>query len=160
MNSAMIQAFAALDAHRSTVAQKPLRKRVEDDPGRFEQFSISFGDLLLDYSKNLVDEETMRLLVALAEKAGVEKHRSGMFAGEAINKTENRSVLHVALRALPDEVYRSEGKNVVPEVHAVLNSMAAFSDGSAPAPSAAPAGSSPTWSISASAARTSVRAWR
>jgi len=129
VNAAMIQAFAALDAHRSTVAQKPLRKRFEEDPGRFKRFSISFGDLLLDYSKNLVDEQTMRLLVALAEVAEVEKHRAAMFAGEAINKTENRSVLHVALRALPDEVYRSEGENVVPEVHAVLNRMAAFSDG-------------------------------
>ncbi len=129
MNSAMIQAFAALEAHRPIVAQKPLRERFEEDPERFKQFSISFGDLLLDYSKNLVDEETMRLLVALAEVAEVEKHRAAMFAGEAINKTEKRSVLHVALRALPDEVYRSGGENVVPEVHAVLNRMAAFSDG-------------------------------
>jgi glucose-6-phosphate isomerase len=129
VNSAMIQAFAALEARRPTVAQVPLRKRFADEPDRFKQFSSSFRDLLLDYSKNLIDEETMRLLVALARAAEVETHRAAMFAGEAINKTENRSVLHVALRALPDEIYRSEGKNVVPEVHAVLNRMAAFADG-------------------------------
>ncbi len=129
MNSAMIQAFAALEAHRSVVAQAPMRKRFEDDPERFKKFTASFRDLLLDYSKNQIDDATMPLLFALGEAAEVEKHRTAMFAGEAINRTENRSVLHVALRSLPDEVYRSEGVNVVPEVHAVLNRMAAFADG-------------------------------
>ena len=129
MKSPMVQAFAALDAHRTVVAKMPLRKRFADDPDRFRKFSLSAGDLLLDYSKNLVDEEAMRLLVALAENAEVEKHRAAMFSGEAINLTEKRPVLHVALRATPDEVYRAGGENVVPEVHAVLGRMADFADG-------------------------------
>ena len=128
MNSAMVQAFAALDAHRSLVAKTPLRQRFADDPQRFKKFSLSVGDILYDYSKNLVDEETMRLLFRLAETAEVEKHRAAMFSGEAINRTEKRPVLHVALRATPEEVYRAGGENVVPEVHAVLGRMADFAN--------------------------------
>ena len=104
MNSAMVQAFAALDAHRTLVAKTPLRQRFADDPGRFKKFSLSVGDVLYDYSKNLIDEETMRLLFRLAETAEVEKHRAAMFSGEAINRTEKRPVLHVALRATPESV--------------------------------------------------------
>ena len=129
VNSAMVQAFAALEAHRPAVARVPLRKRFEDDPGRFNRFTISFRDLLLDYSKNLVDDETMRLLVALADAADIEKHRAAMFSGEAINRTEKRPVLHVALRSVPDDVYRAGGENVVPAVHAVLGRMAEFAEG-------------------------------
>src|SRR5579872_4624180 len=129
MNSAMVQAFAALDAHRSVIAKTPLRQRFADDPERFRKFSVSFGDVLYDYSKNLVDEDTMRLLLRLAEAADIEKHRAAMFSGEAINRTEKRPVLHVALRAAPDEVYRAGGENVVPEVHAVLGRMADFATG-------------------------------
>jgi glucose-6-phosphate isomerase len=125
----MIKAFDALEAHRSTVMATPLRKRFADDPDRFKRFSISFRDLLLDYSKNLVDSEAMARLFALARAADVEGRRAAMFAGEAINVTEKRPVLHVALRAMPDEVYRVDGKNVVPQVHAVLNSMAEFAEG-------------------------------
>ena len=128
MNSAMVQAFAALDAHRTLVAKTPLRQRFADDPGRFKKFSLSVGDVLYDYSKNLIDEETMRLLFRLAETAEVEKHRAAMFSGEAINRTEKRPVLHVALRATPEEVYRAGGENVVPEVHAVLGRMADFAN--------------------------------
>jgi glucose-6-phosphate isomerase len=128
MNS-VVQAFAALDAHRSVIAKTPLRQRFADDPERFRKLSLSVGDLLYDYSKNLVDEETMRLLFRLAEAAEIEKHRAAMFSGEAINRTEKRPVLHVALRAAPDEVYRAGGENVVPEVHAVLGRMADFASG-------------------------------
>jgi glucose-6-phosphate isomerase len=129
MNSAMVQAFSELEQHRSTLTGVSMRQRFADDPERFKAFSVSFKDMLLDYSKNLIDRETMRLLVALAEAAEVEKHRGAMFAGEAINKTENRSVLHVALRAAADEVYRSGGENVVPEVQATLARMAEFAEG-------------------------------
>jgi glucose-6-phosphate isomerase len=103
-----------------------MRKRFQDDPGRFSRFSVTFGDLFLDYSKNLVDDEAMRRLLALAEAAEVEEHRAAMFSGEPINRTENRPVLHVALRAAPDEVYRAFGKNVVPDVREVLSRMGAF----------------------------------
>ena len=129
MNSDMVKAFAALEAHRKVVAAVPLRKRFEDDPDRFKKFSLTFGDMLFDFSKNLVDEEAMRLLVDLAQAAEVEKHRAAMFSGEAINVTEKRPVLHVALRAAPDEVYRANGENVVPEVQDVLERMGAFATG-------------------------------
>ena len=129
MTPKLVQAFAALEAHRLTAAGTHLRKRFEDDPERFSRFSLSVGDVFLDYSKNLIDEEAMRRLVALAEAAEVEKHRAAMFAGETINRTENRPVLHVALRAAPDEVYRANGRNVVPDVQAVLAQMTAFADG-------------------------------
>jgi glucose-6-phosphate isomerase len=125
----MLRAFAALEAHRAAVSAVPLRKRFADDPDRFRSFSISFRSFLLDYSKNLIDEEAVGRLVALAEAAEVEKHRAAMFAGEPINRTENRPVLHVALRAAADEIYRAAGVNVVPEVHAVLARMGAFADG-------------------------------
>ena len=129
MVTAVLQAFADLEKHRSAVAAVPLRKRFADDPGRFQKFSVSAGDMLLDYSKNLIDEETMRKLLALADAAGVEKHRAAMFSGEPINRTEKRPVLHVALRAAPDEVYRAGGENVVPEVHKVLGAMSDFANG-------------------------------
>lgn len=123
------KAFAALRAHHSASAGVTLRQRFAGDPNRFKRFSLSAADILLDYSKNLVDGETMNLLVSLAEAAEVEKHRAAMFGGEAINRTENRPVLHVALRARADEIYRAEGVNVVPEVRSVLKRMAAFADG-------------------------------
>ena len=129
MNADQVKVWGALEAHRSAVMSVPLRKRFADDPERFKRFSMSFRDLLLDYSKNLVDAETMTRLFALAKAADVEGRRAAMFSGEPINRTENRPVLHVALRAMPDEVYRVAGKNVVPEVHRVLNAMATFADG-------------------------------
>ncbi len=106
VNAEMVKAWGALEAHRSAVMAVPLRKRFADDPERFKRFSMSFRDLLLDYSKNLVDAEAMTRLFALAKAADVEGRRAAMFSGEAINRTENRPVLHVALRAMPDEVYR------------------------------------------------------
>ncbi len=129
MNAAIVRAFAALEAHRAAIDAKPLRQRFAEDPQRFDTFSLSIGDFLLDYSKNLIDADVMTRLFALAEAAGVEKRRAAMFAGEPINVTEHRSVLHVALRSAPDDVFVSEGENVVPEVHAVLDRMAAFAEG-------------------------------
>ncbi len=125
----MVKAFAALEDRRVAIAAVPMRKRFEDDPARFEKFSLSLGHLTLDYAKNLIDEEVMRLLIELAEAAGVEERRTAMFAGEAINVTENRPALHVALRAAPDAVYRVAGENVVPEVQAVLRRMSEFAEG-------------------------------
>jgi glucose-6-phosphate isomerase len=124
-----LKAFAALEAHRPAVSAVHLRQRFADDPDRFKTFSLSAADLLLDYSKNLIDAETMRLLVGLAEAAGVVDYRAAMFAGEPINRTEKRPVLHVALRAAPDAVYKVDGINVVPEVQAVLARMTLFANG-------------------------------
>lgn len=129
MNPAMLEAFSKLEQHRGKIAGISMRQRFAEDPDRFETFSIRFKDMLLDYSKNLVDRETMRLLNDLAQTADVEKHRAAMFSGESINNTENRSVLHVALRAAPDEVYRAGGENVVPEVQATLSRMTEFAEG-------------------------------
>ena len=129
MTPAMVRAFTALEALRSPATAVPMRQRFADDPERFRRFSISYGNFLLDYSKNLIDEATLRHLLSLAEAAEIERHRALMFGGEAINVTENRPVLHVALRAAPDDVYRAGGKNVVPDVQAVLQRMADFSDG-------------------------------
>ncbi|MCR4281638.1 MAG: glucose-6-phosphate isomerase, partial [Bauldia sp.] len=125
----MIKQFEALEAQRSSVSIVPMRQRFADDPDRFAKFSLSIGDFLLDYSKNLIDEGTMANLAALAEAAGVDKYRARMFSGEPINVTEERPALHVALRAAPDDVYRVAGKNVVPDVHAVLGRMSDFAEG-------------------------------
>jgi glucose-6-phosphate isomerase len=123
------KALDALKALKPSLLSVPMRARFAEDPGRFKRYSHSVGPLLLDYSKNLVDDAVMRGLFALARAAGVEAHRDRMFAGEAINTTENRPVLHVALRAAAGDVYRVEDKNVVDDVHAVLARMTAFADG-------------------------------
>jgi glucose-6-phosphate isomerase len=125
----MVKAFTALEALRSPAAAVPMRQRFADDPERFKRFSIFLGNFLLDYSKNLIDAETLRHLLVLAEAAEIEKHRGQMFGGEPINVTENRPVLHVALRAAPDDVYRVDGRNVVPDVLDVLQRMGDFSNG-------------------------------
>jgi glucose-6-phosphate isomerase len=125
----MIRAFEALEALRSSVLSVPMRKRFADDPDRFRRYSLTLGDFLVDYSKNLIDDDVLRELVSLAQAADVERHRALMFAGEPINVTENRPVLHVALRAAPDDVYRVNGHNVVPDVQGVLARMSDFATG-------------------------------
>ena len=129
MTPATIKAFAALESLRSPSSAVPMLQRFADDPDRFKRYSISLGDFLLDYSKNLIDAEIMRQLRALAAAAEVERHCAEMFSGAAINVTENRPVLHVALRSAPDEVYSVAGRNVVPEVYAVLARMRGFAEG-------------------------------
>ena len=100
-----------------------------DDPGRFEAFSLNLGDLLLDWSKTAVDAETMRLLAGLAAAAGVESRREAMFSGGRINTTENRAVLHTALRNVSSDPVVVDGADVMGDVRAVLAAMAAFADG-------------------------------
>ena len=98
------------------------------DSGRASAFSLEFEDLLLDYSKNLIDKETMDLLFQLARLANVEQAREQMFSGEKINRTENRAVLHTALRNTSGEPVYVDGVDVMPEVRRVLAQMAAFAD--------------------------------
>ncbi|WP_442583865.1 glucose-6-phosphate isomerase [Mesorhizobium sp. ASY16-5R] len=105
-----------------------MRKAFADDPQRFEKFSLTDGDLLLDWSKCAVDTDTMRLLAELAEAAKVEERRAAMFAGDKINITENRAVLHTALRNPPGASVVVDGEDIMPEVHAVLDAMQRFSD--------------------------------
>ncbi len=129
MTPAVAKALEALEKRRAAVAAVPMRQRFAEDPGRFAKFSLSLGDFTFDYSKNLIDDETLALLIDLAAAAGVEERRAAMFAGEAINTTENRPALHVALRAPADATYRVEGRNVVADVQDMLGRMAEFAGG-------------------------------
>jgi glucose-6-phosphate isomerase len=120
-------AWQALSAHHAQIKDAHLRKLFADDPGRAERFSVEGAGLFLDYSKNRITDETVKLLLQLAEERGVAKRRDAMFAGEKINTTERRAVLHVALRAPRGESIAVDGVDVVPEVHKVLDAMADFS---------------------------------
>src|SRR5215475_8579005 len=121
-------AWQALETHYEGMRNRKLRDLFARDPGRGERMTAEAAGVFLDYSKNRVDEETLGLLVALAEQSGLRERIDAMFRGEKINVTEKRAVLHVALRAPRSASILVDGKNVVPEVHAVLDKMAAFSD--------------------------------
>jgi glucose-6-phosphate isomerase len=105
-----------------------LRELFAHDPARGERMTAEAAGVFLDYSKNRVDDETLRLLIELAEQSGLRERIDAMFRGEKINITENRAVLHVALRAPKGASIMVDGKNVVPEVHRVLDKMAGFAD--------------------------------
>jgi glucose-6-phosphate isomerase len=119
-------AWKSLAAHCKKIKAVQLRQIFADDPKRGERMGIKAAGLFLDYSKNRVTEETIKLLLKLAEESGLKSRIGAMFKGDKINITENRAVLHVALRAPEGASIRVDGKNVVPEVHAVLARMAAF----------------------------------
>ncbi len=123
-----LPAWKALQAHYEAIAPRHLREIFKQDPERGGRLTASFEDIYLDYSKHRITDETVKLLLELAEQSGLAAHRDAMFAGEKINTTEGRAVLHVALRAPKNAVIEVDGKNVVPEVHAVLDRMAAFAD--------------------------------
>jgi glucose-6-phosphate isomerase len=123
-----LPAWHALDHHYQTLKERHLRDLFTEDPGRGERFVAEGAGLYLDYSKNRLTDETLRLLLALAEARGLRQRTEAMFNGEKINTTENRAVLHVALRAPRDATITVDGENVVPEVHAVLDKMARFSE--------------------------------
>ena len=119
-------AWQSLERHARQMRDVHLRTLFSEDPARGERLTAEGAGLFLDYSKNRVTEETMGLLVRLAEESGLRARIDAMFRGEKINITENRAVLHVALRAPRDASIVVDGKNVVPDVHAVLDKMAAF----------------------------------
>jgi glucose-6-phosphate isomerase len=121
-------AWTALEAHHREVQGLHLRKLFADDPRRGERFTAEAAGVFLDYSKNRVTDETLRLLVRLADECGLRGRIDAMFRGDKINVTENRAVLHTALRAPKGATVLEDGKNVVPEVHAVLDRMADFCD--------------------------------
>ena len=118
--------WQALREHYDVVKDLTMRSLFEGDPARLSRFSMTAGDLFLDYSKNRVTEETMKLLLDLPERLGLRKAIDGMFGGEKINRTEDRAVLHVALRAPEGYSILVEGENVVPGVHRVLRQMSEF----------------------------------
>jgi glucose-6-phosphate isomerase len=117
-------AWKALETHYAAIGGRHLRDLFADDPGRGERFGAEAAGIYLDYSKNRITGETLRLLVQLARESGLEHRRDMMFAGERINVSENRPVLHVALRMPRNAVLTVDGVDVVPEVHQVLDRMA------------------------------------
>ncbi|MGW0117287.1 glucose-6-phosphate isomerase [Streptomyces sp. NPDC003327] len=120
--------WAALVKHREQLGDTGLRELFAAEPTRGTDHTLRVGDLYLDHSKHLVTGETLTLLRELAAATGVAELRDAMFRGEKINTTEDRAVLHIALRAPRDAVIEVDGENVVPAVHAVLDKMAAFAD--------------------------------
>jgi glucose-6-phosphate isomerase len=121
-------AWKALEEHYQKLQNLQLRTLFAEDPGRGERFATEAVGIYLDYSKNRISDETMRLLLALAESSGLRERIDAMFQGEKINVTEQRAVLHVALRAPKEQSIVVDGQNVVPEVHAVLDKMADFAN--------------------------------
>lgn len=121
-------AYQALEAHYAKIQPLHLRELFAQDPRRGERFALQAEGLYFDYSKHRVTDETLQLLLALARERGVTDKRDAMFRGDKINVTENRAVLHVALRAPRDAVIKVDGVNVVPQVHAVLDKMTDFSN--------------------------------
>ena len=122
------KAWKSLEAHKEVMAALHMRDLFSADPRRFQRFSLRFGDVLLDYSKNIVTGETMRLLRDLAVQADLPGWIQRMFAGDKINTTEKRAVLHVALRNRSNRPILVDGTDVMPCVNAVLDRMRAFSD--------------------------------
>ena len=120
--------WKALQANRAAFDQKTLKQLFAEDPQRGEKMTLEADGIFLDYSKNRITEETMQLLLQLAEESGLRERMEAMFRGDKINISENRAVLHVALRAPKGEKILVDGKDVVPDVHAVLDKMSAFAD--------------------------------
>src|SRR5215467_12896002 len=121
-------AWKALESHYKKVRKTHLRKLFADDPTRGERFTASALGIELDYSKNRITDQTLELLFQLAKDAGLEQRIAAMFSGSKINITENRAVLYTALRAPAGASIVVDGQNVVPQVQAVLDRMAAFSE--------------------------------
>lgn len=121
-------AWRALETHHAEVSSRHMRDMFAADPHRYTKFSVQWKDMLLDYSKHRITEETMQLLFALARQTGVEAWRERMFKGERINFTENRPVLHIALRNRSNRPIAVDGHDVMPGVNAVLSHMKVFSD--------------------------------
>ena len=121
-------AWKQLTQHYHNNATTTIKQHFEADPARFERFSLQFEDILLDYSKNRVSEETLQLLLELARECGLPAAIEQMFNGAAINVTENRAVLHTALRNRSERPVLVGGEDVMPEVRAVLAQMKSFSE--------------------------------
>ena len=120
--------WKALEAHYEKVKELHMRDMFASDSERAARFSIKAEGIYFDYSKHRINEETMRLLIALAKASGLQEAIEDMFSGKKINNTENRAVLHTALRAPKDAVVNVDGVNVIPEVHAVLDKMEKFAN--------------------------------
>jgi glucose-6-phosphate isomerase len=124
-----LPAWKALQKHHEKIKDLHLRQLFAEAPQRGERLAVEAAGVYLDYSKNRITDETLRLLIQLAREAGLQERIEAMFRGDKINVSENRAVLHVALRAPSDASIIHDGRNVVPEVHVVLNRMAEFAQG-------------------------------
>lgn len=121
-------AYKYLSDHYIDIAPKHLRHLFDEDPRRFEKFSLQFGDILFDYSKNRVNDQTIALLIQLARECKVEQAIHSMFSGEAINETENRAVLHTALRSQEEDPLIIDGEDITTGIKEVLKQMETFCD--------------------------------
>ncbi|WP_207422040.1 glucose-6-phosphate isomerase [Desertivirga brevis] len=126
VNFTQTQAYKYLSDHLVEISDKHLRELFAEDPSRFEKFSIQFNDILLDYSKNRINDKTIALLVQLAKECGLKEAIEAMFTGDKINETEGRSVLHVALRNQGNDPIMVDGADVMPEINAVLEKIEKF----------------------------------
>ena len=122
------QAWKSLKKHYNKISKLHMRQMFEEDPNRFKKFSLKFKDILLDYSKNRITEETIRLLLQLTKEAKLKSRINKMFEGDKINFTERRAVLHTALRNKTNKTVLVDGKDVMPEIKSVLKHMKEFSD--------------------------------
>src|SRR6185369_10482979 len=128
MNADNLESWAKLKAHKEANKDITIKQLFTDDTNRGETFSVRAADLFVDYSKNRVSSETMSLLLDLAREAGVEQKRDAMLRGDKINKTENRAVLHTALRYKGSEPIMVDGEDVMPEVREVLRRAYEFAE--------------------------------
>ncbi|QHS59546.1 glucose-6-phosphate isomerase [Chitinophaga agri] len=126
INPTATKAWQQLEQHATKMKETHLRELFAKDAERFNKFTLSFEDILFDYSKNIITEESLQYLLQLAKETGVEEGIKAMFSAEKINATENRAVLHTALRNFSGQPVTLEGKDVMPEVQAVLNKMESF----------------------------------
>ncbi|NRB64782.1 MAG: glucose-6-phosphate isomerase [Saprospiraceae bacterium] len=126
-NPTETQAWKQLESHYEVVKEQPLRKLFAQDPDRFAKFSLTIGDILLDYAKNRITDESLNLLIGLAEECKLGEAIEAMFSGQVINETEGRAVLHIALRNQSDDPIMVNGEDVMPKVRRVLSRMRDFS---------------------------------
>jgi len=127
-NPTSTTAWKAIQHHFETMKNVSIKKMFQEDPSRASKFHIHWNDFLIDYSKNRINQETMDLLVNLANEVHLKEAISAYFDGETINRTENRAVLHTALRAPENAVVKVEGQNVIPEIYEVKNKIKAFTN--------------------------------
>ncbi|HEY6503324.1 MAG TPA: hypothetical protein VIZ28_05060 [Chitinophagaceae bacterium] len=128
VNPTTTEAWKKLQQHHAVISSAHLRELFKNDPERFKNFSLQSGDILFDYSKNIITAETFQLLLQLAEECKVKEGIASMFDGDRINETEGRPVLHVALRNFSKQPVMVEGKDVMPDVKKVLRKMKTFAD--------------------------------
>ncbi|MEO9475250.1 MAG: glucose-6-phosphate isomerase [Cyclobacteriaceae bacterium] len=127
-NPTTTTSWEKLKSHFAEQSKVEMKDQFESDPDRFDQFSTQFEDILFDYSKNRISKQTLNLLFSLADECGLQKAKESMFDGAKINRTEDRSVLHIALRNTTGSPIEVDGKNVMPDVNRVLDKMKVFTD--------------------------------